>query len=59
VLDVAFTASLATPAGPLETIKHPVVSLAPMGQDLAQRMTGLTTVTRMDSVWAATVAQDG
>ncbi|MBT8226913.1 MAG: hypothetical protein HKP61_10755 [Dactylosporangium sp.] len=50
VLDLGLRVATLTPAGALETIKHPLVATA-MGRDTAQRRTGLDAVTRLDSSW--------
>jgi hypothetical protein len=51
VLDVQLRVSPLTPSGTLTTIKHPVVGLAAMGTDMAQRQTGRSSFTRLDSAW--------
>jgi hypothetical protein len=50
VLEVEVLTETRTPAGPLETIKHPAVVLTVPGDD-AQRLTGSETLTRSDAVW--------
>jgi hypothetical protein len=50
VLDIEVLSGTRTPAGPLETIKHPAVTLTVAGDD-AQRLTGRETLTRWDAVW--------
>ena len=49
-LDVELRVSTRTPAGVLDTITHPVVSID-MGADTTARQTGMTSVSRMDSSW--------
>jgi hypothetical protein len=51
VLDVRLRARLLTPPDALPSIKHPTVTLRSMGTDVAQRITGRSTLTRADSVW--------
>jgi hypothetical protein len=51
VMDVQLRVSPLTPAGPLSTIKHPVVGLTAMGNDMVQRQTGLNSFSRQDAVW--------
>jgi hypothetical protein len=50
VLDIVLHTETRTPAGALETIKHPVVVLTVPGDD-AQRLTGQETLFRSDAVW--------
>ncbi|WP_030443006.1 hypothetical protein [Actinoplanes subtropicus] len=50
VLDIEVLTGTRTPPGPLETIKHPAVTLTVPGDD-AQRLTGFETLTRSDAVW--------
>jgi hypothetical protein len=52
VLEVGFTTSVLKPAGALETIKFPVISVGPMALDPRQRDTGKDTITRLDHVWS-------
>jgi hypothetical protein len=49
-LDVILRVTTGSPAGPLETITHPVVSSG-MASATAARRTGLTSVSRTDSSW--------
>ena len=51
VLDVLLDADLASPAGGLSTIRHPVLSLSSLGTSTTRRDTGLNSLTRQDSVY--------
>ncbi|MBN1174477.1 MAG: hypothetical protein JXA67_20080 [Micromonosporaceae bacterium] len=56
VIDIGLAATLTTPDGALPTIKHPVVTLSSTTPDQVQRLTGQTTLTRLDSVWTTAPA---
>jgi hypothetical protein len=51
VFDVLLDATLASPAGALTTIRHPVLSLSSLGSSTTRRDTGLNSLTRQDSVY--------
>ncbi|GAA3276960.1 hypothetical protein Dvina_32090 [Dactylosporangium vinaceum] len=51
VLEISLGVALLTPPANLPAVKQPLVTLAAMGTDPAQRQTGRHTLTRLDSVW--------
>ncbi|MFK0151629.1 hypothetical protein ACIQVL_07495 [Streptomyces sp. NPDC090499] len=51
-LDLELKVKARKPTGDLPTVKHPTVNLIDMGNHVAQRLTGRTTMSRSDSIWA-------
>jgi hypothetical protein len=51
VFDVLLDSTLASPAAGLTTIRHPVLSLSSLGRSPVRRDTGMSSLTRQDSVY--------